>query len=126
MPQETFYSESRGLMITITPPQRVIEDGMSKVIGGRTVQFTPMGQSKFGSLTTDDPEIIEALRKCPDVFDALEFNKRSVPAEKRLEETERKLFEANRLLEKLKAETSGKAAPAAATTAPPKAGKADF
>lgn len=97
----TFYSEARGLVITIEPPQRIIEDGMSKVIGGRTVHFTPLGQDKFGYLTTDDLKVIEALEKCPDVFDEAEFNRRSVPAEKRVEDLERKIEVQNRLLAQL-------------------------
>lgn len=109
----TFYSEARGLVVTIDPPRRVIEDGMSKVIGGRTVQFTPMGRDKFGSLTTDDPAVIQALEACPDVFDEQEFNRRSVPAEKRLEEAERKLEETNRLLAKLQSQRAASASAAA-------------
>jgi hypothetical protein len=104
--QRTFYSEARGLIATIETPKRVIEDGMSKVLGGRTVQFTPMGRDRFGMLTTSDPEVIAALEKMPDVFDEQEFNRRSVPAEKRAEFAERKIEQQNRLIADLQAKVA--------------------
>lgn len=118
-PRKFYVQGAAGLALSINKPQRVLENGNSKVIGGDMVEFHPMGfNSDFGELTTSNPEIIAVLEKRPDVFGPEELNRRMMTPEaraKQLEERNSRLVsENNRLLAQLAEAKQARAAAASA------------
>lgn len=105
MAAKTYYSENAGLMCPVKPFR--CDPVTDKPVEPQFVHFTRMGQDRFGSLTTSDPEIQAALDKriveVGDIFGPDEFARRSIPAEKRVEMMARELEQTNRLLADLQA-----------------------
>ena len=108
---QSFYTEAPNLTIVCTKPKRMIQDGMATVVPGDEIAFTQMGQEKFGVFHTNDPDRIAFLQKrmleVGDVFDVAEYNRRSVPPDKRAkmaeEQVQSQTLEINRLRAMLEA-----------------------
>lgn len=104
----TYYSRSAGL--TFGPPElkgKIVDTPQGKQrIDEKIISFTPMGNSQYGSYTTDDPDIITALenraRTAGDIMTATEYAQSCIPIEKRLADAQREIKSANRLLDILK------------------------
>src|SRR5512146_2417702 len=111
--QKTYFSTSGALIVSISKGRRITDEGgVSKMVGQKVAEFTPMGDG-YGRLITEDPEVIAVLDQRAavpgaDVFDATEYTRRTTPAEVRLrlmeQEHNRLVQEHNRLLAKLQAE----------------------
>ena len=114
-PNATFYSAAAGLIVNINIGHRVIDPGgTTSVVGQKVAEFTPIGDG-FGKLVTNDPEIIEKMSArmatVGDVFDAAEYNRRTIPADVRLKDIEKEharlLEDHNRLLAQRGPSTAG-------------------
>lgn len=105
----TFYSKSGSLTFWAGKPTRIFEEGVSKVLDPPQIQFSRLADG-FGVFTTDDPVLIEALekraREAGDVFDGGEYQKRTTPADVRIEQQEREIEEQNRLITSLRAQVA--------------------
>jgi hypothetical protein len=120
MANKTYYSESAGLNVPVGKLRRIMQDGQATLIEPQRIQFARIGADKFGSFTTDDPEIIAALderaERVGDIFGPEEYQKRIVPAEMRAErlaeENQRLVEERNRLLAMLKQQQAKTTQPA--------------
>lgn len=119
----TFYVQgAAGLAVSINKPQRILENGNSKVIGGEMIEFQPMGfNSDFGMLITSNPEVIAVLEQRKDVFGPEEFNRRMMTPEARAKQLEtansRLVSENNRLLAQLAEAKQARTAAASADSA---------
>lgn len=102
-----YFSKSQSLYICLRVGKKEIVDGEMRTGEGKYAQFSPIGDG-FGRFATSDPEVIqlmdERIEQVGDVFGPEEYQKRSIPAEKRNEILERELKTANDLLAKLRAE----------------------
>lgn len=104
MESRTFYSQSAGL--AISPPGmkgKIMEvDGASTRVGEKIIQFSAMGQTKFGSYETADEQIIQYLEKraaeVGDVFGPERFNELTIPADIRIADLQRTIQSQNALL----------------------------
>jgi len=106
----TFYSKSAAFVCWATSPTRVFDDtGMSKVLDGKQINFTPQADG-FGRFVTDDPEMIAYLdqrtKEIGDVFDGGEYQRRTTPPDVRIAQQERELTESNRLIDELRRRNS--------------------
>ena len=102
----TFYSSSAAFTCWATPPKRIFDDtGVSKVLDGKQINFTPQADG-FGRFVTDDPDMIAYLDKrmteIGDIFDGAEYQRRTTPPDVRIAQQERELTESNRLIEELR------------------------
>ena len=102
----TFYSKSAAFTCWATPSKRVFGDnGVTQVIDGKSVSFTPQADG-FGRFVTDDPEVIAYLEKrsaeVGDVFDGAEYQRRTTPLDVQVAQQQRELTEQNRLIEDLR------------------------
>jgi hypothetical protein len=115
---KTYYSAAAGLIVNINVGHRVIEPGgTTAMVDQKIAEFQPIGDG-FGRLSTSDPEVMAKLDARAlahgDVFDGVEYARRTTPAEVRLKmaesENARILNDYNRLLAKVQAdkEASGK------------------
>jgi hypothetical protein len=104
-----YFSAAAGLIINVNKGTNVIgEGGVTRRVGEKVAEFTPIGDG-FGRLVTTDPEVIDLMDKRMgthgDVFNAAEYNRRTTPIADQLanRETEFKaLLEShNRLLSKV-------------------------
>lgn len=113
MENKTYYTENAGLTCPVKAARR--DPVTEKWIEAQYVTFRRIGQDAFGSYSTSDPVEIEALDKrmveVGDIFGPEEFNRRSVPADKRAGMLERELEKSNRLIAKLTADLEAKGAP---------------
>lgn len=102
-----YYSKSQALYICLRVGKKELVDGEMKTGEGKYAQFTPIGDG-FGRFYSTDPEVIELMdqrvAEVGDVFGPVEYQRRSIPAEKRSEMLERELSQANELIAKLQAE----------------------
>ncbi|HUT24221.1 MAG TPA: hypothetical protein VM492_07775 [Sumerlaeia bacterium] len=106
----TFYSKSAAFTCWATSPKRVFDDaGMSKVLDGKQINFTPQADG-FGRFVTDDPEMIayldQRMKEVGDIFDGAEYQRRTTPPDVRIAQQERELTENNRLIEQLRRENA--------------------
>lgn len=117
---KTFYSRSQGLAIHINKGERVMVQGELERIGEKLVEFMPLGAGEYGSLSTDDPEVIaklEARAAIPnsDVMTAQQFNEQLVPDRQKVEalrdvndRQSRQIEEQNRIIQDLKRQQGSK------------------
>lgn len=117
---KTFYSRSQGLAIHINKGERVMVQGELERIGEKLIEFMPLGAGEYGSLITDDPEVIaklEARAAVPnsDVMTAQQFNEQLVPDREKVEalrdvndQQSRQLEEQNRIIQDLKRQQGSK------------------
>lgn len=107
--QETkhYFTKAQNLHINFQAARKELVDGELRSTGSVSAQFTPDGAG-FGRFYTDDPALIKFLdarvAEVGDIFGPDEYQKLLVPAEKRAEDLERKLTQANDLIKKLQAE----------------------
>ncbi len=116
--KRTFYCRKPGLCIHINKGQKVpTGSGGFERIGQKHANFSPVnaasnnrasegGTGQWGSLSTDDPEIIEVLsRKCKepntDIFDETGYGRASVTEGEQILNMRREIQTKNRLIEKL-------------------------
>src|SRR5262245_50748429 len=100
----TFYSKSKGLFICANHGEMKDVGGESKRLGEKHIQFREVGD--FGMFSTNDPELIEFLERRAahegDVFGPEKYQKLIVPPEMQIDALERRLVDANRLIEELR------------------------
>lgn len=105
----TFYSPCANLLIVTGKPKRVMTNGEMEWDYAPEIQFMKMGSESFGRFVTTNPTLIEFLEKrmqtANDVFEQEEYDKRTIPADKRNDalksELSRQVDSNNRLLQKL-------------------------
>lgn len=99
-----YFSRAQGLFLSLRVGKKELVDGEVRETGARYAQFSPIGDG-FGRFFTSDPETIELMdervAEVGDVFGPDEYQKRSIPAEKRNELLERELVQKNELIAKL-------------------------
>jgi hypothetical protein len=104
-----YFSKAQNLFLSLRVGRKELIDGEIKRVDDKYAQFTPIGDG-FGRFFTKDPETIELMdariAEVGDIFGPDEYQKRSVPAEKRNEMLERELSQANELIKQL--QKSGK------------------
>lgn len=105
----TFYSPCANLQIVAGKPKRIMVGGEMEWNYPPEIQFMKMGAESFGRFVTTDPKLIEFLenrmKNANDVFEQEEYDKRTIPADKRNDalksELSRQVDSNNRLLQKL-------------------------
>lgn len=102
-----YFSTTKSLTIHPSPGEQVMQNGKLVTFGDIIETFTPAGD--YGRLRTKNPVTIQWIENQiaagrDDIFGSEEYNRRIVPAEVRLAQSqkeERKLQEKNEALEAL-------------------------
>ena len=92
-----FYSRSSGLQCWPERSIRTIIDGQSAVIDGPMIEFQPLG-NHWGKYSTNDPAVIEFLRRRKDVVDEATYIDMTTPPEAKLAEAKRQITTQNQLI----------------------------
>jgi hypothetical protein len=99
-----FYSRSGHFILQVKKPRRIMQDGQATLVDEKIIEFSPQGDG-YGRFVTNDPEVISALEKNPNVLTPQRYQEETTPPEVRFQmerdEKTRLLTSNNDLLELL-------------------------
>lgn len=99
-----YYARAAHLIVTITRPTKMIQNGVATDIGGKDVEFLPLGDG-WGRYITADPEEIKVLDRTRMVVSPEVYNDMTTPDHIKIqlarEEAGRLITQNNNLLREL-------------------------
>ncbi|MCP4899741.1 MAG: hypothetical protein GY906_22475 [bacterium] len=102
-----YYHKSSNFRFYVEPSRRVVQDGVSTVVDGRSVQFSGT-VGDYGAFMTDDPTLIEILEERKDVLNEAQYLDATTPVDRKLQTASRTITEQNQLIAKLQKDLAAK------------------